>query len=93
MLDVAKQKANEKIIPGGTIKNRKYLEDQIDFKTNIDFATKTLLFDAQTSGGLLVSINKEDAKNFLSKIEEETFGYAKIIGEVIPKAEKSIIVF
>lgn len=92
MLDIAKVKADAKIIPGGTLKNRKYLEEMIDFKGEIDFATKTLLFDAQTSGGLLVSIHKDDAKNFLSRIEEETFGYAKIIGEVIPKAEKSIIV-
>ncbi len=93
MLDIAKIKADEKIIPGGTLKNRKYLEDKIDFKNEIDFATKTLLFDAQTSGGLLVSIHKDDAQDFLNKIEELTFGYAKIIGEVIPKKEKSIEVF
>ena len=92
MLEIAKEKANEKIIPGGTLKNRKYLEEMIDFRSELDFATKTLLFDAQTSGGLLISIHKDDAKNFLSRIEEETYGYAKIIGEVIPKQDKSIIV-
>ncbi len=93
MLDIAKVKANEKIIPGGTIKNRKYLEDKIDFKNDIDFATKTLLFDAQTSGGLLISIHKDDAQEFLNKIEDLTFGYAKIIGEVVPREEKPIQVF
>ena len=93
MLDIAKVKADEKIIPGGTIKNRKYLEDKIDFKNDIDFATKTLLFDAQTSGGLLVSIHKDDAQDFLNKIESLTFGYAKIIGEVVSKKEKFIEVF
>jgi len=93
MLDIAKVKANEKIIPGGTMKNQKYLEDKIDFKTDLDFATKTLLFDAQTSGGLLVSIHKDDVSSFLSKIEDLTFGYAKVIGEVIPRAQKAIQVF
>ena len=93
ILDIAKVKANEKIIPGGTIKNQKYLEEMIDFKSELDFATKTILFDAQTSGGLLVSIHKDDAPEFLSKIQDLTFGYAKIIGEVLPKQEKSIQVF
>ncbi len=93
MLEIAKVKANERIIPGGTIKNQKYLEDKIDFKTELDFATKTLLFDAQTSGGLLISIHKDDAKEFLKRIEELTFGYARIVGEVTPKEEKDIQVF
>jgi len=93
MLDIAKVKANERIIPGGTIKNQKYLENQIDFKSELDFATKTLLFDAQTSGGLLVSIHKDDAQEFLNKIEELTFGYAKVIGEVVPRKEKPIQIF
>jgi len=93
MLDIAKVKANERIIPGGTVKNQKYLEGSIDFKRELDFATKTLLFDAQTSGGLLVSIHKSDAQEFLNKIEDLTFGYAKIIGEVVPRGQKPIQVF
>ena len=93
MLEIAKVKANDKIIPGGTIKNQKYLEEMINFKNELDFATKTLLFDAQTSGGLLISIHKDDAQDYLNEIEELTFGYARIIGEVVPKAEKSIQIF
>jgi len=93
MLEIAKVKANERIIPGGTKKNQIYLEDKIEFKNDLDFATKTLLFDAQTSGGLLVSIHKDDAQDFLNKIQDLTFGYAKIIGEVVPKRTKDIEVY
>jgi len=93
MLDIAKIKADERIIPGGTKKNQAYLEDKIEFKNELDFATKTLLFDAQTSGGLLVSIHKDDAQEFLNKIQDLTFGYAKVIGEVVPKKDKDIEVY
>ena len=93
MLEIAKTKAEQKIIPGGTKKNQSYLEEKISFKNELDFATKTLLFDAQTSGGLLVSIHKNDANEFLKQIEDITFGYTKIIGEVVSKKEKDIIVY
>lgn len=53
---------------------------------------KLVLCDAQTSGGLLISMNKDDAKEYIKEIEDLSLGYASIIGEVIPKGATDIII-
>ncbi|TLT07294.1 selenide, water dikinase SelD [Aliarcobacter thereius] len=80
------------VIPGGSKRNIKFIEDKSSF-INIDETLKAILCDAQTSGGLLLAIDKNDAKEFLKEIEDYSFGYAKIIGEVIPKDEKEILIY
>lgn len=84
--------ANQKVIPGGTIKNMKYLEDKVFYKSDLEQAYKTILCDAQTSGGLLIAMKASDAKEYIKEVEDFSFGYACIIGEVIPKADKDIII-
>ncbi|AXK48984.1 selenide, water dikinase SelD [Aliarcobacter trophiarum LMG 25534] len=79
------------VLPGGSKRNMKFIEDKIIFKTEIDPILQAILCDAQTSGGLLIAINKEDAKEFINEIEDYSFGYAKIIGEVVKRGEKPII--
>lgn len=84
---------NKDVIPGGTKKNLKYVEGKVEFSSNIKDIYKLLLCDAQTSGGLLIAMNKNDAKEYVKELEEYSFEYASIIGEVVPKEEKSIIIF
>ncbi len=50
---------------------------------------KTILHDPQTSGGLLLSVQKESAQEMLQAIQK-SFPKAQIIGEVIPKAEAKV---
>ena len=51
-----------------------------------------LLFDPQTSGGLLVSLKKKDAKEVLKRLQEqEQTRYSKIVGEVEEKQEAHLI--
>ena len=78
------------VVPGGSKKNKIYLEDKVSYNENIDDIRKLMLCDAQTSGGLLIAINKDDAKEYLKRIEEFTFGYAKIIGEIVPRTHTAI---
>ncbi len=84
--------AKQGIIPGGTKKNMKYLEDKITRK-NSDDEYYQIYCDAQTSGGLLIAMNKDDAKEYIKEIEDLTFGYATIIGEVISKKSTPIIIY
>ena len=84
--------AIEGVIPGGTKKNMKFCEDKILYKKDLEEYYKALLCDAQTSGGLLISMNKDDAKEYIKEVEDFSFGYAKIIGEVIPKTSNAIII-
>jgi len=88
----AQEFAEQGIIPGGTKRNMKYLED----KTTIMCPTSKcyqMYCDAQTSGGLLIAMDKEDAKEYVKKVEELTYGYATIIGEVIPRGATPIIIY
>lgn len=91
ILEDAQELAEQKVVPGGTLRNMKYLED----KTTIMCATNkcyTMYCDAQTSGGLLIAMDKDDAKEYIKKVEELTYGYATIIGEVIPRGITPIII-
>jgi selenide, water dikinase len=51
--------AQQWIFPGGSIDNRLYYGSQVHFAPEIDEASQMLLFDAQTSGGLLLSVPAE----------------------------------
>ena len=84
--------AIEGVIPGGTKKNMKFCEDKILYKKDLEEYYKAILCDAQTSGGLLIAMNKDDAKEYIKEVEDFSFGYAKIIGEVIPKTSNAIII-
>lgn len=84
--------AEKKVVPGGSKKNKKYLDDKVTYAENIDDIRKLMLCDAQTSGGLLIAMSHEDAKKYVKRVEELTFGYASIIGEIIPRGETPIII-
>lgn len=84
--------AKDGVIPGGTKKNMKFCEDKVLYLKNLEEYYKALLCDAQTSGGLLISMNKDDAKEYIKELEELSFGYGKIIGEVIPRSSSPIII-
>lgn len=88
----AQELANEGIVPGGTLRNMEYLNDKITVMCSTD-RCKLMYCDAQTSGGLLVAMDPEDAKEYIKKVEELTYGYATIIGEVIPRGITPIIIY
>ena len=68
------------------------LEDKVSYDESISKTTRQILCDAQTSGGLLIAIDKKDVKEYAKEIEELSFGYASIIGEIIPRATTPIVV-
>lgn len=84
--------AGRDVVPGGTKRNLKYLEDKVTFVG--DAAKYALMFsDAQTSGGLLISMNEKDAKEYVKRVEDLTYGYACVIGSIIPRGARPIIVY
>jgi len=92
IMNQVKELCEQNIVPGGSKRNMKYLEDKISYDLSISDTTKQILCDAQTSGGLLIAIDKNDAIEYLKEIEELSFGYASIIGEIIPRGITPIIV-
>ena len=71
-------------------RNRNHIGEMVSFE-NCSFAMEEILFDPQTSGGLLVAVSPNDAKDAIKEIE--TLGLkCGIIGEVTEKREKKIYV-
>lgn len=80
--------ALEGVVPGGSKSNQKYLEERVQFNVKKDI----LLFDAQTSGGLLIAVSQEDANQLLARLIDEGYVYSAIIGEVCQKEKYPIII-
>jgi selenide,water dikinase len=77
----ARKYAERGIFPGGAFDNRKYFESQVNFAGSIDEANQMLLFDPQTSGGLLLGVPPKQVDAFLQRAQE--LGQAAwIIGRV-----------
>ena len=86
----AKRLAEEFLITGGGIKNRMYLKEFVDFQ-NVCMPMEEILLDPQTSGGLLISVHKDDADALLEALGKQD-PKCCMVGEVIPRTEKNIIV-
>lgn len=83
--------ANEFLITAGAQRNRNHVGKNVEF-INIDFAMEELLFDPQTSGGLLFAVDKDDANKFLKELKAADMP-AQIVGEIINRQGIAIKVF
>lgn len=82
--------AGEFYLTAAAQKNRNHLGDAVRFDID-DFAMEELLFDPQTSGGLLASVPGEAAAEVVRAMREAGLP-AAVIGEVLDKKERSIYV-
>jgi selenide,water dikinase len=57
-------------VPGGTVDNRSHFSSRVSFADGIPSRVSTLLFDAQTSGGLLIAVPADRLQDFLSDAEK-----------------------
>jgi len=69
-------------IPGGTKNNLDYIKDVVRWADHIPETMKLLLCDAQTSGGLLVSIPEEEAADYIHLLLTEHQISGHIIGKI-----------
>jgi len=69
------------IVPAGALRNRKYREGQVEDIKSIDPVMLDILFDPQTSGGLLVAIDKNQAEDFVARLRAKGIQDAAIVGE------------
>ena len=76
------------ILPEGMYRNRAYAEHAVD-AGNTELAVCDLLFDPQTSGGLLAAVPESDADAVFHALKEHV-PCAQRVGRIIPKREKAI---
>nr|CBX26867.1 Selenide, water dikinase [uncultured Desulfobacterium sp.] len=70
------------LIPAGMHKNRKFREYMVDVSPSVDILIQDVLFDPQTSGGLLICVAENSSKDLLNRLKEREILWAEIIGEV-----------
>ena len=80
VIDGAFEFAQMGILPEGMYRNRTYAEPFVD-AGDVPLYIQDVLYDPQTSGGLLISVAADDADKLLSDLKECTLS-AYIIGEV-----------
>ncbi len=81
------------LVPAGTYSNRNYINDKIDISKSIEGHINDILFDPQTSGGLLISIEASRARDLMKYYEENLETEYRVVGEVIEKQEKFIYAY
>ena len=79
----ARELAEEGIAPGGTQRNLASLKGNVTWEGEIPEAMKVLMADAQTSGGLLISVEEEKVEKLMGALVEHGVVGARVIGEVV----------
>jgi selenide,water dikinase len=74
----ARQMAEMDVIPGGTLNNLAYVSPHVDFTPSLSRIDQLLLADAQTSGGLLISLPEGPAEELLATLLEKGVRAARI---------------
>ena len=84
--------ANEGFIPGGSKRNLSYANKFADFSDSITKIERLMIADAQTSGGLLISLPKKNTKQFLEYYNAKSSILAFQIGSVKAKMDNLITI-
>jgi selenide,water dikinase len=76
-------------VPGGLKANRDFAECIVEYSAEVSSDLKTLLFDPQTAGGLLISVSAEVAHDLVAQLREIGLPAAHI-GDVRPSTKPVI---
>jgi selenide,water dikinase len=90
MIPEALEYASMGLIPAGAYKNKEFREPMVDFAETVDRSHRDVLFDPQTSGGLLISVKGDHAAGLLTAFRDGGLRDASEIGEVLPGPEEKI---
>jgi selenide,water dikinase len=90
LMEGVKRYAEQGFIPGGSYTNREHRKHLVSNLDELDETRQLLLFDPQTSGGLLASLRVEQAHDAL-KVMREAGIEAAIIGRVSKEIEGIVV--
>lgn len=80
------------LIPAGAYRNREFREQMIEFSTFVKRSLQDILFDPQTSGGLLICVDRESAADLLDGLKKKGIDSPALIGEVVSEPTDKIVV-
>jgi selenide,water dikinase len=80
------------LVPAGAYRNRDFRLFMVDFASTVDRTLQDVLFDPQTSGGLLICVVREKAEELLQDLKANGIRDAAIVGEVVTEPRERILV-
>jgi selenide,water dikinase len=82
--------ADEFLLTAAGQRNRNFVGDRVRFD-HVPFAMEEVLFDPQTSGGLLLAVRPEDGETLAEALRQAGLP-AAVVGEIIPREDTEIFV-
>ena len=83
LLEGVQELIDEGIAPGGTRRNLESVDGLVKWHSTIDESTRLLLCDAQTSGGLLISVPVDKRDQLLKELEAAGVETRAVVGEIV----------
>ncbi len=83
--------ASEGIIPAGTYRNMDFVADEVLVDPSVPQALSDVLYDPQTSGGLLISVPEARSGELMQRLEAEGVA-AALVGEVRDQGDRAVTV-
>ena len=71
------------VVPGGSQRNLEFLREDLIINPGITEVDLTVLSDAQTSGGLLISVTEEKLPNLLQELKEAGVQTIALVGTMV----------
>jgi selenide,water dikinase len=82
LVDKILELASSGIIPGGTKNNYEHTLKHVRYSNDISEIKRLILNDAQTSGGLLISVSEAKRKTLLRALNEKEVSTRAVIGRI-----------
>ncbi len=89
ILPGARAYAEQEIFPGGLGRNRDFVTPHTTFADSVDAANRALLFEPETSGGLLIALTPDQAIAYLAQADVDGL-FARRIGAVVAGSGLSV---
>jgi selenide,water dikinase len=91
LLPGAEKLAQKAYLTRASATNAAYVQPYVRIEEKIDPVRLEFFYDAQTSGGLLISVPAERAEELVENVRKRGASSARIIGEVVPKQEAALV--
>ena len=91
ILNGALDYANMGLIPKGCYDNKKFVGNNYILENEIDESLLNVMFNPETSGGLLITVPENEVEDILEKLKEIPTRFA-VIGKVVEKSEKYLTI-
>jgi len=80
------------LVPGGAYNNRRYIEGEVSIDAAVPEVLRDILYDPQTSGGLLIAVPGHKADDFMEALADRGVTAARLVGEVVTGPGKISVV-